>query len=45
MRKELGNISLADFTTSLDFTNIRPGLYTVFLIVGKKKYSQKLIVQ
>jgi hypothetical protein len=45
MRKELGNISLADFTTSLDLTQLPPGFYTILLTVGKKHYSQKLVVQ
>lgn len=44
-RKDLGNINTSNYTTSLDLARYPPGMYTILLSVGKKLYSQKLVLQ
>jgi uncharacterized repeat protein (TIGR01451 family) len=44
-KKNLGNINSSNFTTSINLRNYPPGIYTIVLGVGKKLYSQKLILQ
>jgi uncharacterized repeat protein (TIGR01451 family) len=45
LKKQLGIISLSEFTTSIELSRLSPGIYTILLETGEKKYSQKLILR